>query len=240
MPSFVKEFPFKDISKYFIDPQYLDKKDTYFYRNQNLLNKNYRNLNAKEIEILVKNNNIAEDWNKIFVLEDFNPKLVNNCEFYGIVYIGKLSEIYLDYNDLKLPVGLYNSTIISCEIGDNVVIRNVNFLSHYIINDNVILFNINEMLTTDHSKFGNGILKEGEYEDVRIWLEVGNENTGRKILPFDKMITADAYIWSKFRDDKDLMKKLIEITERSYEKKRGYYGVVGRGSVIKHCRIIKM
>ncbi len=238
--SYVKEYPFRDISKYFIEPEYLEKdKENFFYRNHNLLNKKYRNLTAREIEILIKNNNIAENWNNIFVLEEFNPKLVNNCEFYGYIYIGKLSEVYLQYNDLKLPVGLYNSTIISCEIGDNVVIRNVNFLSHYIINDNVILFNINEMLTTDHAKFGNGILKEGEEEKVRIWLEVGNENSGRKILPFDKMLCSDAYIWYKFREDSKLMEKLLTITENSYCKKRGYYGVIGKGSIIKHTRIIK-
>lgn len=238
--SYVKEYPLQNISQNFITLQYLDKdKDSYFYRNHNILNKNYRNLNAKEIEILIKNNNIAENWNNIFVCEEFNPELIINCEFYGKIYLGRLSKVYLNYNDLKLPVGIYNSTIISCEIGDNVVIKNVNFISHYIIHNNVILFNINEILTTDHAKFGNGILKEGEKEEVRIWLEISNENTGRKILPFDKIIPADAFIWYKFREDNKLMKKLLEITENSYSKKRGYYGVIGEGTVIKHTRIIK-
>ena len=54
--------------------------------------------------------------------------------------------------------------------------------SHYIIDDDVIIANV-EMSCTSHSKFGNGILKEGEKEDVRIWLE-RNENRGRKVLPF--------------------------------------------------------
>ena len=58
-----------------------------------------------------------------------------------------------------MPVGLYNSTIISCDFGDNVVIDNVNYLSHYIIGNDVMLVNVNELATTDHSKFGNGIVK---------------------------------------------------------------------------------
>jgi hypothetical protein len=86
-----------------------------------------------------------------------------------------------------MPVGLYNSTIISCDIGDNVVIDNVNFMSHYIIGNDAMLVNINELATTNHSKFGNGVLKEGEKESVRIWMEICNENAGRSVLPFNGM-----------------------------------------------------
>ena len=64
-----------------------------------------------------------------------------------------------------------------------------------------MLLNIDEVTTTDHAKFGNGIVKEGEPEDVRIWLDLMNEASGRAVLPFDGMIPADAYLWAKFRDD---------------------------------------
>ncbi|HOF00313.1 MAG TPA: DUF4954 family protein [Spirochaetota bacterium] len=236
----VKMYPIEQFSINFVNESALPAGESkYYYRNPNAGHKFFRNLEASEIETLVKNNNFAENWNEIFVSKEFNANCVINNEFFGKVLIGKLSENYLEYNDLKLPVGIYNSTIISCEIGDNVSIRNANYLSHYIVGNNCILFNIDEMITSDRSKFGNGILKEGEEEEVRIWIEVGNENGGRKILPFDKIITADAYIWSKYRDDKELLAKLAEITNNGYSKKRGYYGLVGSNSVIKHCRIIK-
>ncbi|MBN2545799.1 MAG: DUF4954 family protein [Spirochaetes bacterium] len=227
-------------SKNFINPEYLKKNDDpYFYRNKKNGKVQCRHLHANEVEILVKNNNFAEDWNEILVTDEFDPTLVKNCEFYGRITIGKLTNVYLEKNELRLPVGITNSTIISCDIGDNVIIRHVHYLSHYIINNNCILFNIEEMFTTDNAKFGNGILKEGESEDIRIWLEVSNENCERKILPFESIITADAYIWSKYRDDEKLMKKFIEITESGYDKKCGYYGVIGTESVIKNCRIIR-
>ncbi len=63
----------------------------------------------------------------------FIPELVKNCKFYGLVRIGKLESFSLEFHNIRLPVGLYNSTIISCDFGDNVVINNVNYLSHYII-----------------------------------------------------------------------------------------------------------
>src|SRR4030095_5115910 len=120
-----------------------------------------------------------------------------------------------------MPVGLYNSTIISCDIGDNAVIDNVNFLSHYILGNDVILVNINELATTDHSKFGNGVLKAGEKESVRIWLELCNENAGRSVLPFNGMLAADAWLWSKYRDDEKLLQKFKEFTDSKFDTHLG-------------------
>jgi hypothetical protein len=138
-----------------------------------------------------------------------------------------------------VPVGLYNSTIISADFGNNVAIHNVNYLSHYIVGDEVIINNVNELVTTNHAKFGNGILKKDEPESVRIWLELCNENTGRKVLPFNGMRAADAFLWTRNRQDKVLQDKFIELTEKQFDNKRGYYGKIGDRTVIKNCRIIK-
>ncbi|HZF65523.1 MAG TPA: DUF4954 family protein, partial [Chitinophagaceae bacterium] len=80
---------------------------------------------------------------------------------------------------------------------------------------------------------------EGEDEAVRIWLEVCNENAGRKILPFNGMLPGDAYLWSKYRNDKELMNRFKEFTEAKFDKQRGYYGKIGDRTVIKNTSIIK-
>jgi hypothetical protein len=215
-------------------------KDEYYLRNQqNRSGIQYRSLTALEIEILVRNGNTSDDWTKILVSNAFNPELVKNCSFFGLVRIGNLENTCLCFSDLTVPVGLYNSTIISADFGNNVAIHNVNYLSHYIIGDEVIISNVNELVTTNHAKFGNGILKKGESESVRIWLELCNENTGRKVLPFNGMTTADAYLWTRNRQDKVLQQKFIDLTEKQFDNKRGYYGKIGDRSVIKNCRIIK-
>ncbi|HEX7902812.1 MAG TPA: DUF4954 family protein, partial [Chitinophagaceae bacterium] len=190
----------------FVAKEYIPKgKNEYYLRNiQNRSGIRYRKLTANETEVLVKNGNTSDDWDKVQVSNAFNPSLVQHCKFYGLVRIGKLEPYFLEFNSIRLAVGLYNSTIVSCDIGDNVVIDNVNFLSHYIIGNDVILVNINELTTTDHSKFGNGILKEGEKESVRIWIEVCNENAGRSILPFNGMLSGDAWLWSRYRDNEKL------------------------------------
>ncbi len=172
-------------------------------------------------------------------VDPFKPNQIKNTTFIGLVRIGSVRNVILEHHDLQLPVGITNSVIISCDIGDDVAIHNVHYLAHYIIGDRCILFNIDEMHTTNHAKFGNGIVKEGEPEDVRVWLELMNETGSRKVLPFDGIIPADAYLWAKYRDDTALQRKLKEITQKSFDYRRGFYGTVGNQCVIKNSRILK-
>lgn len=237
----IRKIPLEQLGYQFIEPAYLPEgQDEYYLRNlQNRSGINYRQLTAYEIEVLVRNRNTCDNWNNFLVSDAFNPELVKNCKFYGLVRIGKLEPYFLEYSQLKIAVGLYNSTIISCDFGDNVVVDNVNYLSHYIVGSEVIIVNVNELMTTPHAKFGNGVLKDGERESVRIWVELCNENAGRKVLPFNGMQAGDAWMWSKYRDDQPLLQKFQEFTEKRFDTKRGYYGKIGDRTVIKNCAIIK-
>lgn len=233
--------PVENLGYHFIQEPFLPKgKNEYYLRDtQNRNGIAYRKLTAFEMEVLVRNRNTSDDWSKILVSDAFNPELVKNCQFYGLVRIGKLESYYLEFSNLRMPVGLYNSTIISCDFGDNVVIDNVNYISHYIVGNGVMIVNVNELATTDYAKFGNGIIKEGELEKNRVRLEVCNENGGRSIVPFDGMLPGDAWLWSRFRDDAVLQKKLLEFTQNKFDNRRGYYGTIGDRTVIKNTRIIK-
>jgi len=237
----INKQPLSSLGFGFIDPAFIPKgKDEYYLRNRQYRTKTrYRKLTAKEIQILVRNDNSADDWNNLEVSPSFEPKLVKRCSFFGKIRIGKLEPFFHEFNNLRMPVGIYNSTIISCDIGDNVVIDQISFMSHIITGNDVMLVNIKELSSTDHAKFGNGVVKIGEDPAVRIWMELANENGGRKVLPFNGMLAADAWIWSKYRDDKKLLDKFQEFTDDKFDRKRGYYGKIGDRTVIKNCDIIK-
>jgi hypothetical protein len=237
----ITKHPANNLGYNFIAPQYIPKgEDEYYLRNQQNNNGiDYRKLSGSEIEILIRNNNTSDDWGKIFVSKEFDPALVKNSNFHGLVRIGKLEPYYLEFHNLRMPVGIYNSHIISCDFGDNVCIDNATYLSHYIIGNEVMISNVNELASTDYAKFGNGILKEGEPDNVRVWIEVRNENGGRRIVPFNRMLAGDAYLWSNNPEDETLHKKFIELTGKEFDKKRGYYGTIGNRCVIKDCDIIK-
>ena len=230
------------LSDGWIDPKYLPQgKDKYYIRNRQVSEPEggWRHLRSGEIEHLVKNNNTASSWDTVWVTDEFEPSVVKDNKFYGTVRIGRVSCGALHYHDLRLPVGITNSNIHSCDIGDDCAIHDVHYLSHYIIGAHCMLFNIQEMSCTDHAKFGNGIVKEGEPEAVRVRIEIMNETGARSVMPFDGMIPADAYLWAKYVDDASLQARLADITQRTVDYHRGYYGEIGERCVIKNSSIIK-
>ena len=122
------------------------------------------------------------------VSDAFNPELVKNCKFYGWSGLANWKPYSWNFiiSDCRLAYTTVPLSVVILEI--MLCIDNVNYLSHYIIGNEVMIVNVNELATTDHSKFGNGILKEGETENVRIWMEICNENGGRSIMPFNGML----------------------------------------------------
>ena len=232
------------VAKYgydFIPHEYLPAgKDEYWIRNMQVpQDRIWRNLESRELEILIKNNNSCSDWDNFLVSDPFDPSLIRNTAFYGLVRIGALRKVMLQFHDYCIPAGIRNSTIISSDIGDDSAIQDCTYISHYIIGNNCILSRIDEMQATNHAKFGNGVLTDGEDEDVRVWIDVMNEAGGRSILPFHEMLPADAFLWAAYRDDTALVENLKNITQRKYGSARGKYGVIGSHTVIKSCGIIK-
>ncbi len=245
----VKNIPIENYGYGFLDDEFLPSSlsglDEYWLRNAQQAQlfsrkpEDWRHLKPEEIEQLEKNNNYCPNWDNFLIRDPFDFNLVRNSNFFGLVRIGSLNKVLLKHHDYSLPVGIRNSRIISCDIGDDSVIQNCVYVSHYIIGNNCMISGVNEMQTTNHAKFGNGVIKDGEDEEIRIWIDVMNEAGGRSILPFEDMIAADAYLWAAYRDDTALTDKLTEITQEQYGSLRGYYGTIGSGSVIKSCAIIK-
>ena len=203
-----------------------------------------RHLTAKEIEILEKNLNHNSDpsWNNFYVDNEegaFDPSLIHMSFFSGFIVLGKLKKLNLHFNDLILECGIRRSNLHDVVTGDDCVIRNVYYMDNYRIGSRVIIFNIQELCCTKHSKFGTGILKKGEPEEHRIWIGVANENDGRAILPFEDMIPADAYLWSHYREDKKLLDKFKALTENENSRELDTYGIIGNDCVIKNSSIIK-
>lgn len=239
MATIIKE-PLNQLGYGFVASEYLSHGDEYSQRNQQWGNtKEFRQLTAVEISILLAQHNYAADWTQVWVTDKFLPELIQYVKFYGLVRIGDMESLYLNYRDLRLPCGIYHSTVISCDFGDRVAVHQVHIMSHYIVGDEVMLANINEMMTSDTAKFGNGILKAGDIEERRIKLELCNENGGRAVWPFDGMQAGDVFLWSRYRADDLLQQRFQEMTENQFSKDRGFYSTIGDRCVIKNTHTIK-
>jgi hypothetical protein len=199
----------------------------------------YRGLTSPEITALVVNGNRCRDWSLIRVSEPFVADLVRNSEFAGLVRLGAIRRSIIEHHDLQSPIGITNSRIVACDIGDDCAIHDCAYLAHYIVGDGCVLLSNEEIHVSNHSKFGSGIIMEGESEELRVELDLMNEAGGRSILPFRDMTAADAYLWARRRGDPKLLGAFRDMTDAMYDRRRGRYGTIGRGSVLKSNRIVK-
>ncbi len=236
-----KRKPLDGLGYGFIPTEYLPEgTDEYHIRErQQLAAYAYRRLREDEIAELVRNGNHSPDWADVWVTDRFLPAQVQRSRFHGRVRIGDMEASFLDYRDLHLPMGIYDSVIVSSDIGGYTAVHNVRFMAHFILGEEVILFNVNEMETSAGAKFGNGVLKDGDAESGLIELELCNENGGRAVLPFDGMQASDAYLWTRNRHDRALQARFREITFARSDPRRGYYSTVGHRTVIKNTHIVK-
>ena len=109
----ITKTPVSGLGYNFVDPKYLPKgKDEYYLRNkQNPAGNRYRSLTAKEIKQLIASGNTSDNWKNVLVADGFDPSMVQLCKFFGIVRIGKLESYYLEFHDIRLPVGLLGEQI---------------------------------------------------------------------------------------------------------------------------------
>ena len=94
--------PSGSIGRNFIPPEYLPSgKDEYYLRNSQLTRSpdQWRNLQTEEVEQLVKNGNTSDNWDRILVTEEFEPGLIRNTDFFGLVRIGRLRDVILEHHD---------------------------------------------------------------------------------------------------------------------------------------------
>src|SRR5688500_19019796 len=116
----ITKTPVNDLGYNFVDPKYLPKgKDEYYLRfkqNPRIGLDPARTANA--IKPLISNGNTSGHWKVVYVTGGFSPSLVQRCKFSGLIRIGNLESFYPELHELRLQVGLYNSYIISSDIGD--------------------------------------------------------------------------------------------------------------------------
>lgn len=202
-------------------------------------NENYRHLRQSEIQILEDNANSCTDWSNVLVQDPFDPGVISRSNFFGLVRLGAFQSEVLSFHDYRQSEGILSSTIISCDVGSHSSISHCPFISNYIIKEHCILSRLDELQTTNHAKFGNGVVKEGEAPDVLVQIDVMNEAGGRSVSPFAGITTGDAFLWGSYRANPEISRRFQELTDKVCDSRRGHYGVIGHDSVIKGSRIIK-
>ena len=201
--------------------------------------KNSRPLGSVEIKILKNNMCEADDWSLVSVADPFDPSLIKRTVFKGNVHIGCMEKGIIVDKEREYCCGIYNSLIISSDIGDYCAIHNNRYISAVITGNYVVLSDNNEIYTTEDAKFGNCILKEGEDKTSLRKINLVNEKGGRSISAFSGITGAEVYLWIKQRESKEFISKLESFTCKSFDSKKGYYSFFGDHTVIKGTSLVR-
>ena len=180
-----------------------------------------RTLTEKEIAALEQQGCSSSNWSDITVAENFLHGVVQNVHFSGVVSLGRLGgEIQTRSGEMKKS-GLYNSRIENCEIGDEVLIRDVGLVKNYRIMDRVILDNVDVISVDGPSTFGNGTE-----------LEVLNEGGGRELIMFDSMSAQLAYLLVMYRHEPELIEVINSLIREYVGTRTSDSGCIGTGTEI--------
>ena len=189
---------------------------------------NYRQLTEEEISRLLSRGCVAENWNSVTVGEEFDPSAIYNTRFYGKVTLGRLTGKISIEEGIEKECGIYNCSISSCEIGDNVYLADIKDLSNYRIEHDVAVCNVGSLITTGESTFGNGTK-----------IEILNEAGGRELPLFDRLSSQIAYMTVLYRHDKVFIERMLSIIRSYCETKRSGYGLIESGARIKDTPVIR-
>ena len=189
------------------------------------VNIEYRKLRNDEIMIMTERGCVCEEWSRIEVVDEFLPERFKNVSFYGDIKLGRMDKRIDSVSGISRKCGIYNSAVHNCIIGDNVYIRNVsNYISNYIIEENVIIDGINTLEVTGMTAFGNGVRAA-----------VLNEGGGREVPIYDRLSAHEAYVIALYRHRVTLLDKLRGMIENYCDSVRSDKGLIGAGAHISNC-----
>lgn len=189
----------------------------------------YRKLTPSEIEKLKNQSCTAQDWDKITVHEKFETSYVIQVNFSGNIQLGYFETEFDLPGGMKKHSGLRNTSLHNCQLGNNILIENVqNYIANYNIGDNTFIQNLELMYAEGKSSFGNGVQAA-----------VLNETGGREVSINDKLSAHFAYIQSFYRHRPVLVQKMQEIVQRHVDEVSSETGTIGQNVKIINTGTIK-
>jgi len=190
---------------------------------------NHRNLTQTEIETLLLNGSVCNDWGQVLVKDGFNPQYIKNTKFSGTIKLGTFEKEFTLPGGLKKHSGIFNAVLHNCTVGDNVLIENIqNYIANYLIGDNCFIQNVDVILVDGKTSFGNGVK-----------VNVLNETGGREVHINDKLSAHFAYIYSLYRHRPKLIERMKAISDNYCEMHSSDIGIIGNDCKILNVGYIK-
>ncbi len=184
----------------------------------------YRNLTEQEISTLESQGCFCRNWHDCLVKEPFDPQFIRNVSFQGLVKIGS----FYKTGNLQDALGLRQSSISDCTLGNNVCISNVSLLKSYDVEDDVTIRNVGTLEVDGPCTFGNGTS-----------IEVLNEGGGRTIKIYDGLTAQIAYLLAVYRHRPAMIKQLNVLIDDYVQSCISSRGMIGKSASLINCQTLK-
>jgi len=188
----------------------------------------YRPLKDAEITALQDQGCFSPDWSNIQVKDPFSLAHVHHVRFLGEVKVGILGRPITLASGEKKTSRLFNTKIVQCTLGDDVLLDNVQMIRNYQLGNGVIMQNVDTATVSESSAFGNG-------QEI----DVLNEGGGRELKIFDKLTSQLAYILVSYRHNPDLIASINAMIDQYVKEKTSGTGTIGSGAEILQTRTIE-
>ena len=165
-----------------------------------------RSLTENEITILSNQGCIAEDWSTVQVADEFNPKHINNVEFYGQVTLGVFQKDVEVAPGFTKHSGIHYATLRNVVIGNDCLIEHVGFIN-----------------TTTDATFGQGKV-------IAVLNEVGDGN----VMIFDGLNSQLASLMVKYEHDKQFTQTIRSLIQKKIEQTSLPLTTIGNDVRITH------
>ncbi|WP_289055721.1 DUF4954 family protein [Carboxylicivirga marina] len=188
----------------------------------------YRLLTEQEIQELEQRSCICSNWQLVLVDEAFNPSAIRNVSFSGNVKLGYFSRSFTFPGGVEKKAGISNATIHNCIIESDAYINQVkNHIANYHIHSNVVIENVDSIITEKENCFGNGVQ-----------VSALNEAGGREISIYNELSAHTAYIMAMYRHQPVVIEKLQKLIDNYREGICSSMGTISEGALLINCRTI--
>ena len=185
----------------------------------------YRPVTDSEIQLLLSNNCISDNWSAIEIKPGTNLHKCRNSRFSGEIKLGLFDNSFTDESGIQIHSGIVNAHIHNCLVGDNVTVYNIrDYIANYRIEENVVIRNCGRIHVEGLSSFGNGTS-----------VAVLNETGTRAVKIWDKLSSQLAYILALYRHRPDVISKLEELINEYTRSVKSGTGTIGINSSISDC-----
>lgn len=189
----------------------------------------YRKLTNEEINALQAQGCQSDKWAAVEVRDGFSTEHIRQVIFSGSVRLGRLNSFFDLPGGVRKHAGLRQVTLHNCEIGDDVLIENIqNYIANYQIGNHTFIQNVDRILTDGKSSFGNGVE-----------VAVLNETGGREVKINDKLSAHVAYILALYRHRPELIAKLNGMIDFYAQKHASDTGTIGDNVFICNVGLIR-